>query len=93
MANFSEWLTNQYQLQADKYRMALHMEIAHCYKIYGKPLPEDVRVQLCTALKDIKVPEMQRWTGDRTGTMEIFNNKRKPNFSTILQDAIITINL
>jgi hypothetical protein len=93
MANFSEWLTNQYQLQADKYRMALHMEIAHCYKIYGKPLPEDVRVQLCTALKDIKVPEMQRWTGDRTGTMEIFNNKRKPNFSTILQDAIITINV
>ena len=93
MTNFKDWLTNQYQLQADGYRMALFMEIEHCYKIYGKPLPEDVRVQLCTALKDIKVPEMQRWTGNRTGTMEIFNNTRKPNFSTILNEAIKSINL
>jgi hypothetical protein len=93
MANFSEWLINQYQLQADGYRMALHMEIAHCQKIYGNPLPEDVVKNLKSSLHDIKVPEMQRWTGDRTGTMEIFNKTRKPNFSTILQDAIITINL
>ena len=93
MANFSEWLINQYQLQADGYRMALHMEIEHCYKIYGNPLPEDVVKNLKSSLKDIKVPEMQRWAGDRTGTMEIFNKTRKPNFSTILNEAIKSINL
>lgn len=91
MTNFTEWLTNQYQRMADGYRMALYMEIEHSKKIYGDPLPEDIKAHLSAVLNDIKVPEMQRWTGDRTGTMEIFNNTRKPNYSAILQEAIQSI--
>ena len=87
MTNFTKWLTSQYQRMADGYRMALYMEIEHTIKIYGHPLPEDVKAHLSAALSDIKVPEMERWTGDRTGTMEIFNNTRKPNFAAILQEA------
>ena len=75
----------------DGYRMALYMEIEHTKKIYGDALPEDVKAHLSASLSDIKVPEMQRWTGDRTGTMEIFNNTRKPNFAAILQEAKNTI--
>ena len=91
MTNFKDWLTNQYQQQADGYRTALYMEIEHCYKIWGNPLPSDVFNYLNSALHDIKVPEMQRWTGDRNGTMEIFNNTRKPNFNQILNEAKNTI--
>lgn len=87
MTNFTEWLISQYQRMADGYRMALYMEIEHTKKIYGDPLPEDVKLHLSAALHDIKVPEMERWTGDRTGTMEIFNSTRKPNYAAILQEV------
>ena len=87
MINFTEWLTSQYQRMVDGYRMSLYMEIEHTKKIYGDTLPEDVKLHLSAALSDIKVPEMQRWTGDRTGTMEIFNNTRTPNYAAILQEA------
>jgi hypothetical protein len=91
MTNFTEWLTSQYQRMADGYRMALYMEIEHAIKIWGNPLPEDVKVYLIASLSDIKVPEMERWTGERSGTMEIFNNTRKPNYAAILQEAKNTI--
>jgi hypothetical protein len=87
MSNFTEWLTSQYERMCDGYRMALHMEIEHTKKIYGDPLPDDVKAHLTASLSDIKVPEMERWTGERTGTMEIFNNTRKPNYAAILQEA------
>jgi hypothetical protein len=91
MTNFTEWLTSQYERMCDGYRMALYMEIEHTKKIYGDQLPDDVKAHLSAALSDIKVPEMDRWTGERTGTMEIFNSTRKPNYAAILQEAKNTI--
>ena len=91
MSNFTEWLTSQYERMCDGYRMSLYMEIEHSIKIWGNPLPEDVKVFLTASLSDIKVPEMERWTGERSGTMEIFNNTRKPNYAAILQEAKNTI--
>jgi hypothetical protein len=76
---------------ADGYRMALYMEIEHTKKIYGNHLSVDVEVQLSNSLNEIKVPEMERWTGERSGTMEIFNSTRKPNYAAILQEAKNTI--
>ena len=91
MKNFTEWLTSQYERMCDGYRMALYMEIEHSIKIWGNPLPEDVKVYLTASLRDIKVPEMERWTGDRAGTMEIFNSTHKPNYAAILQESLKSI--
>jgi len=88
---FTDWLISEYHRIADNYRMYLYLEIKHTKKIYGEELPEDVKIYIKSALKDIKPPEMKRWTGDRTGTMEIYNRTHKPNYAAILNEALQTI--
>lgn len=89
--NFTQWITEQYQRIADSYRTSLYMEVEHTKLIYGRNLPDDVRIMLHKALHEIKPPVMDKWLGDRTGTMEIYNKLQKPNYAAILQEVLDTL--
>ena len=88
---FTEWITAQYEYQVASYRMALGLEIWHTQRIYGNTLPNDVRPVLTESLRSIKPPEMDKYCGDRSGTMEIYNKLHKPNFDAILCEVMESI--
>lgn len=89
--SFKEWLTTQYEYQTYSYRMALGLELHYTLRIYGTPFPDDVKVMLRKALAEIKPPTMDKYLGDRSGTMIIFNTTPKPDFDRILGEVLETI--
>ena len=88
--NFKEWLNEQHIRLAYEYRLALNREIMHVKRIYNIITP-DVRILLMQSLKEIQHPTMQHWGGERSGTMEIYNKSVKPDFESMLKEAIETI--
>ena len=53
---FFQWLTDEYEDIVQSYRVALHREIQHVYRIYGKPLRDDVRADADSVTKRNTTP-------------------------------------
>jgi hypothetical protein len=85
--DFKDWLNEQHIRLAYEYRLSLSREIMHVKRIYNVITP-DVRIFLIQSLKEIQHPTMQHWGGERTGTMEIYNKAVKPDFNSMLKEAI-----
>ena len=85
--NFKEWLTSEHHRMATEYRLALEREVNATKRIFGTITP-DVKEMMVKALKGIPVPTMDKWQGDREGTMQIYNETPKPDFSEILNEFI-----
>ena len=85
--NFKEWIPSEHHRMATEYRIALEREVNATKRIFGTITP-DVKEMLAKALKEIPVPVMDKWQGDREGTMQIYNETKKPDFSEILKEFI-----
>ena len=85
---FFQWLTDEYNDIVQSYRVALHREIQHVYRIYGKPLRDDVRTLLIQSLKEIQPRQMNKYLGDKTGCEKIYNSMPKPDYARILAEVM-----
>ena len=80
-------LTDLYHNQSHEYRVALEREVQHTKRIFGKPLRDDVRRVLLSALKDIQIPAIDTSKYD---AMELMVTP-KPNFVLILRNVVSQI--
>lgn len=85
---FFQWLADEYEEIVQSYKVALHREIQHVYRIYGKPLRDDVRTLLIQSLKEIQPRQMNKYLGDKTGCEKIYNLMPKPNYNRILAEVM-----
>lgn len=77
-------LTDLYHNQAHEYRVALEREIWHTKRVFGEPLPDNVRRVLLQSLKEIHVPTINTSGYDARELLTV----PKPNFILILRDVV-----
>ena len=80
-------LTDLYHNQAHEYRVSLEREIAHVRRIFGKPLRDDVRRVLLSALKEISIPTIDTSKYDAGEVMRT----PKPNWQLIRRTVMESI--
>ena len=80
-------LTDLYHNQSHEYRVALEREVQHTKRIFGKPLRDDVRRVLLSALKDIQIPAIDTSKYDAGEVMRT----PKPNFHLIMREVVNNI--
>lgn len=85
--NALEWLTEAHLECVRQYRCALEREIWHVRRIYGTPLPDDVRRMLKQSLKEIPLPTYPT-PPDRETAAELWAKVRKPNWEKIRQEYL-----
>jgi len=80
-------LTDLYHNQSHEYRVALEREVQHTKRIFGKPLRDDVRRVLLSALKDIQIPAIDTSKYDAGEVMRT----PKPNWQLIRRTVMESI--
>ena len=82
---FQQWLIDQYHAQAMEYRRRLQYEVSYCKRVHNV-IDERVKNMLHSALKEVQVPPIEKWDGNKEDCMQIWLDTPKPNYKEILKE-------